>query len=306
MASKKYNIKGSKNQDLIAARQELKQFRHDVAILKKKGILDKSIYDARSVKPSKYLKSQIKKFADVISGAAKPVKVSKSSQKFYKEQGYKIKNGRVVVPVQSNEKVYSVRGDFRVKAIGRGGSITKINLQFDRSKITTWADQLRNYHIKLNKDEILTFQFFGHNSHRAFENLHGKTAAEAMAEYIENYPAFEQTKDLDPDKQQDFIDNVTIFKIKRDENGRINRPEIHGRAKERDTERERRNAERRRAARERRFNNMSEAQELRVREEAAKRSKEYRGKLSEEQYKKQLEAGRERAKKSREKRKQGK
>src|SRR6202012_2424729 len=96
MASKKPSSKGVANLDLRAARNELKQFRHDVSILKRKGLLDKSI-DARSIKPSKYLKSQIRKFGNVLRGEASPVKVKKSNIAALKSRGFTVKNGRAVI-----------------------------------------------------------------------------------------------------------------------------------------------------------------------------------------------------------------
>jgi len=253
MAQNKYNVKGTLKQDLTAARAELKQFRHDVSILKKRGLLDKK-YDARSVNPTKYLKSVIKQFGNVLSGQAQSVKVNKSNKQYYGAKGYQTKGNRVIVPVQPNERAYATPKGIRIKATGQGGSIVKIDLKLDRNDINQWAEQLKKIGIKLKDDEVLTFQFFGNNSHAAFENLHRKTAWEAMSEYIQNYPAFEQTENKDPDKQQDFIDNVTVFKIRRDENGKIRRPETNYLAKERTEEMRRRDSERNRTRNGRKMN----------------------------------------------------
>lgn len=192
-----------------AAREQLKAFRHEVAVLKRKGLIDKK-YDARSVTPSKYLKTQIKAFSNVLKGEASPVKVSKEKAKYYKQQGYTVKNGRVVVPTMKNEKVYGSRGDFRVKITGAGGSITRIDLGLSRNNIQMWREQLERAHIKLKPDERLTFQLYGNNSHISFRTT------EQMLMYLEHYGAFEDAADSsDPDKQEQFIENVVIFKIDR-------------------------------------------------------------------------------------------
>ena len=49
--------------------EALRQFRHDVAILKKKGLISKRV-DARSAKPTKALLAKTKEFKDVINGNA--------------------------------------------------------------------------------------------------------------------------------------------------------------------------------------------------------------------------------------------
>lgn len=214
---KKYNTKNTQKStkkidkgDLKAAREQLKAFRHDVALLKRKGLISKK-YDARSVEPSKYLKQKIREFGAVLQGEAAPARVSKEKARYYKEQGYKVTNGRVIVPVGPGEKVYGTHGDFRVKIVGKGGSITRIDLGLSRNNIHRWRDQLLAAKIKLKPDERLTFQLFGNNSHISFRTT------EQMLMYLEHYGAFEDAESsLDPDKQEQFITNVVIFKIDRD------------------------------------------------------------------------------------------
>lgn len=205
---KKYSTTGAKKSTKIDGAL-LRAFRHDVAQLKRKGLID-SKYDARSVTPTKYLKQQIKQFDNVLKGEAATVKVSKAKAAHYKEQGYAVKNGRVVVPVAKNEKVYGSRGDFRVKVTGQGGSITRIDLGLSRNNIHMWREQLERAQVKLKPDERLTFQLYGNNSHISFRTT------EQLLMYLEHYGAFEEAADSsDPDKQEQFITNVVIFKIDR-------------------------------------------------------------------------------------------
>lgn len=224
MVTKKYNTKSTNKAtkkidksdakaargEAKAAREQLKAFRHDVAVLKKKGLLDKK-YDARSVSPSKYLKTKIREFGAVLKGEAAPVRVSKQKARYYKEQGYKVSHGRVVVPTLPGEKVYGTHGDFRVKITGKGGSITRIDLGLSRNDIHLWHAQLQSAKIKLKPNERLTFQLYGNNSHISFRTT------EQMLMYLEHYGAFEDALDTaDADKQEQFISNVVIFKIDRD------------------------------------------------------------------------------------------
>lgn len=230
MPSKKLNTKGTPSQDLAAARGELKQFRRDVAILKKKGILDKKFYDARSVKPTKYLKSVLKQFANVIEGKATPVKVSKEKAAAYKKNGYTVRNGRVIVPHQETEKIYGTHGNFVRKITGKGGSIQIMDLGLDRANVLQWVEGLRNNSFKLKENEQIRFQMFGNNSYRGFSNVGNKTAQERMAEYLEFYDMFERAEEgeLTPEQESDYVQGLVVFKVKRDPlTHRFPKPEPH-------------------------------------------------------------------------------
>lgn len=286
--------------DLLAAREELKQFRHDVAILKKKGLLDKAL-DARGVLPSKYLKSQIKKYQAVIEGTAKVAKVTNAKKKYYKSKGYQTKGAnKVIVPVQAGEKVYSHKGDFRVKITGRGGSITRMDLGLSTDDILQWADDLRNDSYHLRSDELLRFQFFGNNSHAGFHNLPGKTAQQRMAEYLENYPSFEKLAENGSAKDMaTMIQGIAIFKIKRDPaTGDWPKPDPHAEDKY-DTEARRRYNERERMAREVRLGKMGDAEYIRHKKERADTERERRAKMAPEKKEAYKKKSRARAAKSR-------
>lgn len=217
---KKISTKGITKQDLAAQRAAIKEaqkavtaqtkaFRHDVAQLKKKGLLDKA-YDARSVSPTKYLKSQIKRFGDVLRGEAQPVKISRAKIKEYASQGYKTKAGRVIVPVAKNEKAYSAGGDFRVKTSTESGSITRINTGLNRSNLQLWKDEMRKRKIKLKENERLSFQLFGNNAYMSFLDF------DKMIDYLEYYPSYHEVEETDDaDKQTQYIDNIVIFKFEK-------------------------------------------------------------------------------------------
>lgn len=305
MASKKINIRGTLKQDLTAARAELKQFRHDVSILKKKGLLDKNIYDARSVTPTKYLKNEIKKFASVLSGKAQVVKVSKDKKSYYAKKGYVTKAGKVVVPVKANEKAYSTHGDFRIKVSGNGGSITKIDLGLSTTDINQWVEDLANNKYKTAKDEILTFQFFGNNSHKTFLGSRDKTRQQMMAEHIMGYYTLKDTDaEGKPDKITEVLEGITILKIKRDPvSGEYPVPVKNFEAKIKDEEQIRRATERRRKNYEGKIGRMSDEQYERFRAEKAEIERERRKNLSPEKKAAYKRASKERVKKSRAKNK---
>ncbi len=295
MVNIKYNIKGHRNQDLIAAREQLKQFRRDVSQLKKKGLLDKK-YDARSVNPSKYLKSVIKQFQNVLSGEAQTVKIkSKEKQKYYKEKGYGLKGNRVIVPTLKNEKAYVRNNKIIVKTQGTNGSIVATPLELDRHKINEWPDLLRKKYGKLKPDEQLSFTLFGNPSlSTGFQNV------EQMIEYLMEYPTYEKAKESNNyEGLADFVENVVVYKIVRDPDFRIPKSPF---AKERTEDLKRRSRERY----DRKLNRMTPIQEERYHAEKALRERERRAR--EKIYRdpvlldKQKEAAKIRAKKSREKR----
>lgn len=217
MASKKPSSKGVANQDLQAARNELKQFRHDVSILKRKGLLDKSL-DARSIKPTKYLKSQLKRFKSVLSGGASPVKVSKQTQANLKKRGIDVKNGRAVIPHLPGEKVRATRGTYKVVTPMKGGRIQRLDLALDIDDINQWLVDLSNNNYKVPKGEQLAFQFRGYNSIGGYVDRKGKTAQEQMAETLMGYSLVKDAmggKFYDGETESDVIEGIVIYKTER-------------------------------------------------------------------------------------------
>lgn len=306
MPTKKLNTRGSATQDLAAAKEELKQFRRDVAILKKKGLLDKK-YDARSVKPTKYLKGVLREFNDVLKGAATPVKVSKEKAAYYKSRGYKTKNGRVVVPHLPNEKVIGTHGNFVRSITGRGGKITVIDLGLNKDDILQWQDDLRNNRFKLRENEQLRFQLFGHNSHMGFSSTRLKTAQERMAEYLENYDIVTDAEKgkLNADDNREIVEGMVIFKVTRDPDSG-NWPKPDSRADEYEINEEIRERKNRRAAERTRarLGRMTEREFNAYLDERAERAKTHRNNMTDAQRERANQLAKERMRKMRSKKKQ--
>ena len=279
MAPKNPSSKGVANKDLQAARNELKQFRHDVSILKRKGLLDKSI-DARSIKPSKYLKSQLRKFGNVLSGNASPVKVKKSNIAALKARGFTVKNGRAVVPHNPGEKVRSARGSFKVITPTRGGGkIEKLDLALDPDDINQWIDDLRNNRMRVGDDEELTITFRGYRSGAGFGKLArgGKTPQQQLADFLESYDIVKRTQagEYDQETEHETIDGIVIYKVTRGE-----RPDSTPGIVERDEETRRKYRERARKARELRLGHMSDKSYEEFTRERAETEKKRRANMS--------------------------
>jgi hypothetical protein len=304
MASKKPSSKGVANQDLQAARNELKQFRRDVSILKRKGLLDKSI-DARSIKPSKYLRSQVRKFGNVLRGEASPVKVKKSNIPVLKARGFTIKNGRAVVPHNPGEKVRAARGSFKVITPTRdGGQIEKLDLALDPDDINQWIDDLRNNRFPLKDDEELTITFQGYRSGAGFGKLARgeRTPQQQLADHLESYDLVKRAEDgqYSQDEEHKVIDGIVIYKVKRGVRAESNPGVVH-----RDEETRRRHRNRAKLARELRLGHMSDKSYEQYTRERAENEKKRRANMSDaerEAYKAKAKA---RAKASREKKKKG-
>lgn len=300
MASKKPSSKGVANLDLQAARNELKQFRHDVSILKRKGLLDKSL-DARSIRPSKYLKSQVKRFKSVLSGGASPVKVSKQTQANLKKRGIDVKNGRAVIPHLPGEKVRSTRGTYKVVTTMKGGRISRLDLALDVDDINQWLDDLSENRFKIPRGDQLAFQFRGYNSLRGFVDLPSKTAQEQMAEVLMGYSLVKDAmagKFYDGEDDADVIDGIVIFKTERLGDRPTPRPEDYRRHEDEAAREIYR--ERARAAREARLGSMSKKSHEELNQDRAAQERARRAGMSDAEKAAYRAKAKARAKKARE------
>lgn len=90
------NKSKSSRQALTGA--DLKKFRRAVSELKAKGLVSKRV-DARSQKPTRYMRGQVKAFSDVLEGKAKVIHTPKRSQAKEFEGALRVKGKSVVVPV---------------------------------------------------------------------------------------------------------------------------------------------------------------------------------------------------------------
>jgi hypothetical protein len=288
--SKKYNTLKDAKQDLITARAQLKEFRHEVSLLKKHGLITKGKYNARSVTPTKYLKSVISKFKNVLVGHATTAKVSKEKQKYYSGKGYTVKNNRVIVPISANERVISSHGDFRVRTQHATGSITRIDLGLSNDNINTWAKELSARKIKLKEGERISFQLYGNNSFQSFQKF------SQLIDYLQYYSAFEEAEESgDPHKAREFITNVVIFKIDRNANMP---PRVQ------DPEREKYRREQRRIKHEAYLNRMTPEREEEYRQRRSEIKRNMRKNLTPEKKAQYKQAASARAKKSYDKRKE--
>lgn len=89
--------------------EALKQFRHNVSVLKKKGIVSKRV-DARSQRATRYMRSKVKKFDDVISGKQIAIRAKPDIRKKY-EGILETRGPFIVVPKErARERIKIKRG----------------------------------------------------------------------------------------------------------------------------------------------------------------------------------------------------
>lgn len=96
----------------------IKKFRSDVAKLKSLGLTSARV-DARSQKPTRYMRKKVESFRDVLEGRAKSVHVPQSVAKEYSE-AYRRTRSRVIVPTEAGETVFYDKKQKRVVATRKG------------------------------------------------------------------------------------------------------------------------------------------------------------------------------------------
>lgn len=164
---------------------DVKSFRHSVALLKKKGLVSKRV-DARSQKPTKYMRAKVRKLSDVLSGHAVAIKLKPSVLKQYREAGgFNIVNRRLAVSKELLEEG-TTRGGLPIlkKRVGQGG-IERLILPYGSDNILQFIEDAIREPDHFNKmkypEEYFTFKYRGNYSRQMFDN------AEWLADYMSHY-----------------------------------------------------------------------------------------------------------------------
>jgi hypothetical protein len=155
----------AKNTDKKSASQ-LRAFRSQVAKLKAKGLVSSKV-DARSQKQTKYMKSIVRKYADVLSGKAAVVNVGRKTAKEYDEKSFRPRFGKIAVRKEKGERVYFDKKSKTVKSTRKayGNRVTKLILpqkKFDIEKLPKARKGYRTFY---------SVPFNGWTSSPRFENM---------------------------------------------------------------------------------------------------------------------------------------
>lgn len=169
-------------------RKQLAQFRHDVAILKEKGLVSSRV-DPRKQWPSAYMRRVVAGNRDVLTGKAKVLKLPsrKAAKEF--DANMRVKGRSVVVPVTNKSERVSYRpstGEIRSTSRENGRKLTKIVRQknVDLYDIKTYprGDNIRyrmpfgnSSHIQFDTPEDLFAEMFKYetkpvNPYRNWQN----------------------------------------------------------------------------------------------------------------------------------------
>ena len=175
-------------------------------------MLPKSI-DARSVKPTPWLKGQITRNKDVLSNKVRPVKVSKAfanEAKFFDKA--KVRNGRYLFEFRPGEKVVVSHG----KAYARGDVYYRTPLHVPPASIEEWLKWQRyrlmkdnNGATKLPKGRYITFNYAAARKKAAqFHDI------DKMLNFLERYESIKNAqKGMGTQSDYEFINGLDFIVI---------------------------------------------------------------------------------------------
>lgn len=157
----------------MGQKRNLRQFRKQVARLKKQGLIPKTT-DARRAQPfwlrgGHRLDELVRKFSNVASGNATVVQLTSEETKKFKAQGYKTigrgKAARVVVPHGPEERVFVSHGYVTIK---HPAGISRIQIPIAYHDLEQYLTDIQKQKRRINRlkntDEYFGFRFFGHRS----------------------------------------------------------------------------------------------------------------------------------------------
>ena len=184
----------------IVTGQALKDFRHSVAVLKRKGLVSKRV-DARSQKATRYMQTKVKALQSIIEGtamAAIPKRKRGEKLAVFRERKREIlskyseddilpvKYGVVIVPKgAASEKASIERGMVKVTRSLKNGTQETIILPFKMTALPDLVEKMLANADEIDElkqpDEFFSFRVGENNSQVPFIN------AEEMATYLIKY-----------------------------------------------------------------------------------------------------------------------
>lgn len=170
--------------------KSIKEFRHEIAQLKKAGVVSKRVNAARQ-EPTKYMRAKVRKFYDVIVGQSVPVRAPKAIREDYASKGlFEARGPFLMVPKESPNMRATLDKKGRIKTsapigkkpVSQGGvRINKIVLPYspaDMLKLVNKIENDPNLPEELKGADQYAFNLFGHAS------LLGFPSKSEMIEYI--------------------------------------------------------------------------------------------------------------------------
>lgn len=190
--------------------QALREFRHKVAQLKKAGLVSKRT-DARKQKATRYMKAKVKALSPVLTGEMAGVKVERDILRRYKEGGFTVVNGRVLVNKDHDELARARKGELiSLRKLTPGYPFEKIVMPYRITTMAAFFVEARKsppdpvlFASRKNATDFWAFTYYGWNSLNAFADLG------LLAEYLEHYASIEGTS---PEDQTEIFENFVLYR----------------------------------------------------------------------------------------------
>lgn len=166
--------------------QALKQFRSDVAKLKKKGIVSGRV-DARKQSATKYMQAKVRKYRDVLDGTAIAVPAPRNVRDQYTTKGVLEARGKMLIAPREfeNQRARLKKGLVHVSRALKNGTEEYVILPFRPVDMPDLINQLKadpTLDGLKREDEMFAFRLFGHNSSDGFFDM------EELVDHVErNY-----------------------------------------------------------------------------------------------------------------------
>lgn len=157
------------------------------------------------------MKAKIKALSPVLSGEMSAVKVQRDIAARYREGGFSVVNGRVLVNRDHDEIARAKKGELiTLRKLTPGYPFEKVVMPY---RIQTMQDFLNEakksppdpvlFSSRKNSTDFWAFTFFGWNSLMSFADLG------LLAEYLEHYQSIEGTA---PEDQTEIFENFILYR----------------------------------------------------------------------------------------------
>lgn len=166
---------------LKQANRDVRSVRHDVAQLKKAGLVAKRV-NARSYLPTKYMLRKIERNRDILSGEAVAVPAPKNVREKYAGI-FEPRGSTLIVPKEhAEQKTRISRGLVEFRTPLKNGEMVRLTLPFKATDMENVANKLLadpTLDGMKRPDELFGFRLYGHNMQSfGFPNV------EELADYI--------------------------------------------------------------------------------------------------------------------------
>lgn len=194
---------------LFSSAEQRRAFRHQVAVLKKRGLISKSV-DARKALPTRDLKKTLKLFDDVLRGEARVFTLPASRAKEYKKIDYKVRRNKIVVPkseyvAKTKEHGFVVR---EKKQIAANAKATIDILPIRPDDVESWLKHIETTHAKkLKGNQRYAFRYYGNNSRSTFQGI------EQLTHYLRFYDSVQRALSGDQRANVEVPRNVDIITV---------------------------------------------------------------------------------------------